>query len=339
MKRTICLLWVFVLLVSLTGCLREEPAAEPPAPEEEPLQLEILAVEISRGDIDPQTLMAAVQELPQQLQEYFASEDVEIGQVVVTVGAAPADTAQALAAGTIDLAFLPAEAFLEYGGEALALLADAAEGDGGVMESGTRALICAAPTEYGAQLNSRSSSGKALSWNELAQARWGVLEAKSLGGYRCFDLWLADEYQGSQISDLPQVTQYGSYEELFRAAAAEEIDALACRSDVRTDAAQVWDLHTDQTDENGTPGFGRTQSIWQEVPVLEVTERLYSQLAAVAGDSRTLSDGRFAAALERVLERLAQEDPERMQVLGAEHFVTVTDGELDATRRMLTLMG
>lgn len=340
MKRISRLLVLALLLALLTGCQREEPEPvdplTPPA-EAEPFEMETLAVEISKNGLDTETLMSSVKELPEILKQSFAEADVEIGTVKVTVGASPADTAKALAENRIQLAFLPAEGFLDYGGEGTVLLADARFADPDTLGAGTQALICAAPTEYGTQLANRASSGKPLSWTELENARWGVLEASSLGGYRCFDLWLWDEYEGRRITDLPHVTTYDSYEALFRAAAAEEIDALVIRDDARKEAAEAWTLADTRTDESGMHGFDRTVDIRQELPVLEVTETLYSQLAVAAPGTAELQDSRFSFALETVLTRLAAEEPDRMLAFGAARFAAIADEDLGPMRRLLTM--
>lgn len=336
MKKFVSFMIFCLLFALLAGCQTKElDVMDLDSPQAEiPLQLESLSVEISKGTLDTQTLMAAVKDLPDLLRTYFSETDVEIGEIKVTVGSSPAHTAQAVESGGIQLAFLPAEGFLTAAGDAAVLFADAQTTDSGQLSSGTRSLICATPTEYGTQLNNRASSGKPLSWEELKTARWGVLPADSLGGYQCFDLWLSDNYDGNRITDLPQVTLYGSYEELFRAAAIGEIDALVVRDDVRTGISEAWTREETQTDAGWIHGFGRDTDIWQEIPVLDVTERLYSQLVIAVPE---LADERFAAALEQVLTQMAEKTPEQMEVLGSAQFISVNDDELDPTRRLTTL--
>lgn len=335
------------LLVLLPGCRKQvqpaEEAASPAVPQEtqtavpeEPLRIDTLRVELSKSGLDSQTLMAAVKELPELLEGYFAQTDVEVGTVKVTVGASQADTARALADGSVWLGFLTADALLGYGGEAEILLADAREAPDGALVSGTASVICAAPTEYGRQLAARAESGSPLTWTELDKARWGVLQAGSLAGYRSLDLWLADQYEGNRLAELSRVTVYDSDEELLRAAAAGEIDALVLRADAREELAEAWALADTRTDAGGMQGFGRTESIWQEVPVLAETEPLYSQVAAVA-PLEQLTDGRFSAALEHVMEQLAREAPERMLTFGAVGFSAVERAALDPTRRLVTI--
>ena len=220
------------------------------------LHLEELAVEFPRSGLSKDQLTQAVKGLPELFKTYFHETGiVEVEHVTVTVGSFPSATAQALTEGGVDVAFLPGTTAAALDGPVV-LLADARLlDDGATLRSGTRALLCAAPTAYGDQLVGRVSSGKPLSHTEAERARWGMVET---GAARdCFTLWLADSFGEEQAFDWSAVTMYGSEEELFWAAANGEIDALVIRDDARTGAAESW------------AGEG---SIWEQLPVLDVTE-------------------------------------------------------------------
>ena len=364
MKKALALCFAFLLLLSAAGCGSKsipasssgEPAGssgsstEPATPH---TVIERLAVEFSRtgADADP----AAANELAGLLQKYLADGGVTVNEMAVSFGTSYTATAQALEQGGVQLAFLPAEALVSYGGDAVPLLADAApsltrdsldpRGWNGETETaagytaGTRALLCAAPTEYGVNLAGRVASGKALTWDELDHARWGVLDSSSDGGYRCADLWLADHYEGSEISDLPQVTSYDSYEDLLRAAAAGEIDVFPLRADARMDYADVWTLEATHNNQAGIRGFGREASIWNEVSVLGVTDRLYSTAAAVTAGDAAVNGTLFQAALQDALQRIAQTRPDLMGTLGAVRFAPVSSEDFDGLRRLVTMEG
>lgn len=345
-KRTLLLL--LALLMLLTGCRRNEPVEEKPQPEQPPenppveevvnqcLQIDELRIELTRGASSTGALAEAVKILPGLLETYFSdAEDLEIGQITVTVGASPAATAQTLAAGNINLAFLPAEDYLLYGTGSNVLYADA-DLNGDVVHAGVRALLCSAPTEYGFQLAQRAGGGKPLSWNEVSRARWGVLSEESLASYRAFDLWLSDNYEGARVEDLPKVTVYQSETELFQAAAAGEIDALSVRDDARAELEEFW-MHPAGEDAEGG-GFGREERIWDEIAVLDVTERLYAVVIAAAPEE-ALEDSRFTKAFAGALDRLMQEEPELLQVLGADGFAPAAREQLDAMARLAALEG
>lgn len=335
--KKLSLLLVLTLLLGLAACGQKEPVTEEPPAPEEPLRVETLAVEISKGGLEAQQLSAAVKELPEVLETYFAElEDVEIYQVTVTVGSSPSATAQALEEGHVDLAFLPAAAILENGG-IKALLADAQipRFDDDFREAGTTALLCAAPTLYGSQLAERSGSGHALTWDELANAHWGVSEAGV--AYDCFDLWLTENFDGRRAAELPQVTLYEDDAALLWAALSGEVDAVVLRREGWAELEEAWTLPFDQTSAHGISGFNQSAAMERGFPMLAETETLCTQAAAVSSEREELAGARFSAALEQVLLRLEEERPELMAALGASHFAAAEDGDLDSARRLLTL--
>ena len=311
--KKLSLLLALALLLTLTACRKKEPEPstppEPPAPvEEDVLRLEELRLEFPRSGLGKDQLAGAAKELPELLKTYFEETGtVEVERVIVTVGSSPASSAQALEEDHIDLAFLPGTTALD--GPAV-LLADAYPLADGTLRAGSRGLLCAAPTAYGEQLAGRASSGKPLSRAEVERARWGTVR----GDADYVALWLADSF-GEPFN--VTVTACDSEEELFRAAADGAVDAIVIRDDARTE--------TDWT------GDG---TIWEQLPVLDVTETVYTTVAAVSSE---LAEGDFVPALEQVLERLGGERPELMIVLGAEAFAPVTEEGLTATRRLAAL--
>ena len=311
--KKVSLLLALALLLTLTACRKKEP--EPPAPpappepvEEGILHLEELRVEFPRSGLGKDQLAGAVKELPELLKTYFEeTSTVEVERVTVTVGSSPASTAQALEEGHIDLAFLPGTAAPD--GPAV-LLADAYPAEDDTLRAGSRGLLCAAPTAYGEQLSGRSSSGKPLSRAEVERARWGAVA----GDADYFTLWLADSF--GEVFD-GTVTAFDSEDALFRAAADGAVDAIIIRDDARAEADWTGD---------GTA--------WEQLPVLDVTETVYTTVAAARAE---LAEGGFAPALEQVLQRMSEEHPELMTVLGAEAFAPVTEDGLAATRRLAAL--
>ena len=311
--KKVSLLLALALLLTLTACRKKEP--EPPAPptppepvEEDLLRLEELRVEFPRSGLGKDQLAGAVKELPELLKTYFGETGtVEVERVTVTVGSSPASTAQALEEGHIDLAFLPGTALPD--GPAV-LLADAYPAEDDTLRAGSRGLLCAAPTAYGQQIAGRASSGKPMSRAEVERARWGAVA----GDADYFTLWLADNF--GEVFD-GTVTAFDSEDALFRAAADGAVDAIIIRDDARSTA--------DWT------GYG---TVWEQLPVLDVTETVYTTVAAVRAE---LAEGDLAPALDQVLQRMSEEHPELMTVLGAEVFASVTEDGLTATRRLAAM--
>lgn len=298
MKRRVFAAALAALLLSGCGSRGESGSASSQEAPEEPVVIGTLALELPAGG-DADAARAFADSLP----EAMAALGVEIGQVELSFSPSPAATAQALAEGGVDLAFLPAEDFLRAGG-GQAILADGTPDTSGTLVPGERAEIVTAGTDYGRRLAARTDP----SWEELAHARWGVLGQESRAGYRCLDLWLCDNYEDNGIADLPQVTVYDDWDALLQAAEAGDIDALPLKPELRT----------------------------EELSLLAETEGIVAQVAAVREDA-ALQSRAFALALEAAVSRLPE--GQREALLGAKDFVTLPDGGLNAARRSLAAFG
>ena len=298
MKRRVFAAALAALLLTGCGSRGESGSASSQEAPEEPVVIGTLALELPAGG-DADAARAFADSLP----EAMAALGVEIGRVELSFSPSPAATAQALAEGGVDLAFLPAEDFLRAGG-GLAILADGTPDTSGTLVPGERAEIVTAGTDYGRRLAARTDP----SWEELAHARWGVLGQESRTGYRCLDLWLCDNYEDNGIADLPQVTVYDDWDALLQAAEAGDIDALPLKPGLRT----------------------------EKLSLLAETEGIVAQVAAVREDA-ALQSRAFALALEAAVSRLPE--GQREALLGAKDFVSLPDGGLNAARRSLAAFG
>ena len=329
MKKTLFVLLLAALL--LAGCGRRtapaasSSAASSSAPAEEPLVIPELTVELPR-EVDRKAARAALDQLPAAM----AAEGVTVENASLTYGASHAAMAEAVGKGGVMLAILPAEDLVRCGSDAAVILGDAREGGD---TAGTAAQICAAPTEYGRTL-AELASRRALTWQELDHARWGVLGEDSLGGHQCLELWLEDHYEGDGVADLSNVRVYGGWEELLRSAAEGEIDLLPLTAEAREAYAAAWTEEPTRTAAGGLRGFGRGAAMDEEVAALAETERLVSVAAAVTPHDAAVNDPRFADALCRALNRLCGGPAERKAALGAEWFAPLTGGDLDGLRRL-----
>lgn len=339
------------LLLSLAaGCGKTEhqpsvpsvPSVQEP---DVPVRLETLAVELPRDyALHDDALLNAVSRLPELLKTALGQAGVEVGTITATVGTSASATCQALSGGTVDLAFLPAEGYVEAGGGGTVILADAGEISRGERWPdalpGTAASLWAGPSDYGRALVQRMENGGALTAEELDHARWGVLDRDSDLGWRYLNLWLADHCEGLTLDDLSQVKAYQSWEELLRAAAEEEIDLLPLTEEALTQWESAWTLERGRTDGEGRGGMGRDLPIREELTAVAALERSLTVLAAVREEEALSGDG-FAEALASALDSLSQtgEGRELLTVLGAQHFTRADDGLLNPLRRILTLEG
>ena len=130
MKKGLAVLLALVLTLSLAGCGKKNDTDAPgddDAIPETPIKLETLHVEFVKGERDVDDLLALKDTLP--LVAALSERNVEVGSAAVTFGTSAEATAQALADGSVDVAFLPLTACLDHEDTiTLALVQDADDG-------------------------------------------------------------------------------------------------------------------------------------------------------------------------------------------------------------------
>ena len=254
---------------------------------------------------DADVIIAGTANLPELVQAEMARLGYDIDEVDITVGTSYQATAEAMSAGTIDVGWLPAANYILYSDDVDVILTATRNGlsndsenpadwngeanktlKNGPQVTFYRALIYAAPTEYGKQLAEKVNAGEALTWEDLDAASWAVLGTTSNAGYIYPSLWLMKNYDGKKISDLSKVTTVeGGYGQTFSMAASELVDIIVCYADGRNDYELSWDLPTDQKDSTGKQGMGRSASIWDELNVIGVTEGIYNDTVSISKES------------------------------------------------------
>ena len=211
MRKYYHILTTAMLLLTLTACgtqaeVPSEQGKTPQAPEAQYSSVQELRLELQREGQDAAAVMSALRTLPEALRTALAEQGIVVEEIAVTVGASPEATAQAVAEGGVNLAFLPAAEFARLEQPPHILLA----------RGGGQALLCAGSTEYGGNLAVR----KNWTWEELDRARWAVSEEQ----LPALNLWLADNYRGNTAVDLSHLTVYETEEALL--ADAEQADLL-----------------------------------------------------------------------------------------------------------------
>ena len=130
MKKGLAVLLALVLTLSLAGCGKKNDTDAPgddDAIPETPIKLETLHVEFVKGERDVDDLLALKDTLP--LVAALSERNVEVGSAAVTFGTSAEATAQALADGSVDAAFLPLTACFDHEDTiTLALVQDADDG-------------------------------------------------------------------------------------------------------------------------------------------------------------------------------------------------------------------
>ena len=281
-----------------TTAAETEETAEPAAKTIETLKVAFVP---SR---EPQEIITATEPLKQLLKDELAKEGYDVGEVEITVGTTYEAVGEGLEAGTIDVGLIPGGTYVLYDDGAEVILTATRDGlskdsdnakdwnDGQPTEASDkqavsyRALFIAGPSDKGQELAAKVNAGEKLTWEDLDKATWAVQKTSSSAGYIYPTLWLMENYDGKKISDLSNVVPLDSgYGTAFSYAAAEQVDIIVCYADGRNDYEASWMLPVDQKDETGKQGMGRSESIWNELNVIGVTDGIYNDTVAISKES------------------------------------------------------
>ena len=307
---------------------------------------------------DADVIITGTKNLPELVKAEMATLGYNIGEVEISVGTSYEATGEAMCAGAIDIGWLP--------GGTYAIYSQAKEVDviltatrAGLSNDSTdpatwngeanktlptdeqvtfyRSLIYAAPTEKGKALAAKANAGEKLTWEELNDATWAVGNTSSSAGYIYPTMWLMANYDGKKVSDLQNVVQLG-YADAFAQAAAEQVDVIVCYADGRRDYENAWNIPTDSADATGKAGMGRTDSIWNELNVIGVTEGIYNDTVAITTANADVYNPEFINALQTALINIinTEEGQAIFSVYSHTGYAIATDADYDGARMALT---
>jgi len=307
---------------------------------------------------DADVIITGTKNLPELVKAEMAKLGYEIGEVEISVGTSYEATGEAMCAGAIDIGWLP--------GGTYAIYSQAKEVDviltatrAGLSNDSTdpatwngeanktlptdeqvtfyRSLIYAAPTEKGKALAAKVNAGEKLTWEELNEATWAVGNTSSSAGYIYPTMWLMANYDGKKVSDLQNVVQLG-YADAFAQAAAEQVDVIVCYADGRRDYEVAWNTATDSADATGKAGMGRTDSIWNELNVIGVTEGIYNDTVAITTANADVYNPEFINALQTALINIinTEEGQAIFSVYSHTGYAIATDADYNGARTALT---
>ena len=307
---------------------------------------------------DADVIIAGTANLPELVKAEMKNLGYDIGEVDITVGTSYDATGEAMSAGAIDLGWLPGGTYALYSDDTDVILTATRNGlsndstnpadwngeanktlKDGPQVTFYRALVYAAPTEYGKKLAEKVNNGEALTWEDLDGASWAVQKTSSSAGYIYPTMWLMNNYDGKKISDLSKVTTLDSgYGTAFSMAAAEQVDIIVCYADGRNDYEASWNIPTDQQDETGKQGMGREASIWDELNVIGVTDGIYNDTVAVSKESQYYTPELVEALQNCFINIINTEEGKAIfDVYSHTGYATAVDSDYDGARQALAL--
>ena len=367
MKKILALTMAMILVLSLAACGAKDTAPETTAAATAAATEEAVETEAARPHFDKLTLefvpskdadviIAGTENLPELVKAEMAKLGYDIDEVDITVGTSYDATGEAMSAGTIDLGWLPGGTYALYSDDTEVILtatrnglsndsenpadwngeANATKKDGPQVTY-YRSLIYATPSPYGKELAAKVNAGEKLTWEDLDKATWAVQKTSSSAGYIYPTLWLMENYDGKKISDLSNVVPLDSgYGTAFSYAAAEQVDIIVCYADGRNDYEASWMLPTDQQDETGKQGMGRSESIWNELNVIGVTDGIYNDTVAVSKASPYYTPELVAALQDCFINIInTPEGQEIFSVYSHTGYAKAVDSDYDGARAAL----
>ncbi len=309
---------------------------------------------------DADVIITGTKNLPELVKAEMLKQGYDIGEVEITVGTDYNAVGEAMAAGAIDVGWLPGGTYAIYSqNKEVDVILTATRA--GLSNDSTdpktwngdanktlptdqqvtfyRSLIYATPSEYGKQLAAKVNAGEKLTWDELSAATWAVASTSSSAGYIYPTMWLMENYDGKKVSDLPNVIQLG-YGDAFAQAAAEQVDIICCYADGRRDYEAAWNLAVGSADPTGKAGMGRTDSIWNEMNVIGVTEGIYNDTVAVTTAKADIYNPEFISALQTSLINIinTEEGKAIFSVYSHTGYAIAQDSDYDGARAALSLV-
>ena len=343
MKKLLALLLALVLCLSAVSALAETKKLD---------KLTFQFVPSKDADV----IITGTKNLPELVKAEMLKQGYDIGEVEISVGTNYNATGEALAAGSIDVGWLPGGTYALYSDETDVILTatraglsndstDPATWNGDANKTLPtdqqvtfyRSLIYAGPSEYGKQLAAKVNAGEKLTWEDLSQATWAVGSTSSSAGYIYPTLWLMENYD-KKLTDLEKVVQLG-YADAFAQAAAEQVDVIVCYADGRRDYEKAWNLPTDQADETGKAGMGREDTIWNELNVIGVTEGIYNDTVAVTKANPDIYNPEFIALQQSLINIINTDEGKAIfSVYSHTGYAVAADSDYDGARAALKVV-
>lgn len=305
---------------------------------------------------DADVIITGTKNLPDLLKAALLEQGYDVGEIDITVGTSYEATGEAMSAGAIDIGWLPGGTYALYSDEVDVILTATRAGlsndstdpktwNGDANKTLPtedqvtfyRSLIYATPSAYGKELAAKVNAGEALTWDDLSKANWAVLKTSSSAGYIYPTMWLMANYEGKKLSDLPTAVTLSGYGESVAQAAAESVDIIVAYADIRRDYEAAWTLATDKKTDKDITGLGRSDSIWNELNVIGVTDGIYNDTVSITKANPAVYNPEFIAAMQKALINVigTEEGKAIFSVYSHTGYAVATDKDYDGARQAL----
>jgi phosphonate transport system substrate-binding protein len=292
---------------------------------------------------DPGQILGAVAPLRELLIRELATAGFTVNSVRIEVSTDYNAAGEALAAGTAHIGFLPGGTYVAYSEEGVEVVLAATRaglnkdsiiakdwndgkptlGDPEYQVTYYRSLIYAGPTAIGQAIAAKVNAGTALTWEDVNAAKWCVASSPtSSAGYVYPTMWLMDNFN-KKITDLTQPVIPGSYAVIAQNLAVGQCDIGVGYADIRRDYENQWKAD-----------WGRTVDIWNEMPVIGVTDGIFNDTISVSLNHTDMSDALKVAIANAFIAIAA--DPvgaEAIKIYNHEGYKVVTDADYDGARK------
>lgn len=294
---------------------------------------------------DPEEIVSATEPLKELLTKEMKEQGYDIKNVDITVGTSFEAVGESLSAGTLDVGFIPGGTYVLYDDDVDVLLTatrsglsidsdDAKEWNDNKPTAPTdkqaefyRALLIAGPSKKGQALAEKVNKGEELTWDELNDASWSIMNPTSPAGYIFPSLWLKDNF-GKNLTDLKSSVQADSYGSAFARLASGQVDVVLSYADARRDFEENW-----------TKEYNQKESIWDETNVIGVTPPIFNDTISVSKTSKNMDDD-LKKALETAFINLGntEEGKEVIAIYSHEGYKPASSKDYDNEREAQKLI-
>lgn len=307
-----------MLTAGLSACLGLAMAITPLTHAQDATTVKELTVQFVPSR-DPEEIMTETEPLKNLLKDELAKLGFNVENIDISVGTSYEATGEALAAGTVDIGFIPGGTYVLYDDGADVILTATREGLSNDSENSKdwndnkpteksseqvtyyRGLFLAGPSEKGRALAEKVNNGEALTWDDLNNVNWSVMGTSSPAGYIYPSLYLSKNYDGKTIADLNSAVQSDSYASAFSRLATGQVDVLLTYADARMDYEDQWQKE-----------FGGKNDIWTDVDVIAVTDGMMNDTISVSKNSDHLTPELIEAIQEAMINISKTEEGQKV---------------------------